>query len=82
MHRRMRPVAIAIMAAGLPLAWARLYLGVHFPLDMLGAFVLAMLCAAAGAHYRDAYLPLLLRAATALHGLVPAPLIQRGWVRG
>jgi undecaprenyl-diphosphatase len=30
-------LAIASLAVGLSVAWARVYLGVHFPLDMLGA---------------------------------------------
>lgn len=28
---------IALLAMGLCVAWARIYLGVHFPLDMLGS---------------------------------------------
>lgn len=30
-------LGIVLLAAGLCVAWARIYLGVHFPLDMLGA---------------------------------------------
>ena len=30
-------LGIALLAMGLAVAWARIYLGVHFPLDMLGA---------------------------------------------
>ena len=30
---------------GLPMAWARIYLGVHFPLDMVGAALVAVLSA-------------------------------------
>lgn len=36
----------AILLAGLGVAWARIYLGVHFPLDMLGAALLAWLAEA------------------------------------
>ncbi|MDA8051515.1 MAG: undecaprenyl-diphosphatase [Rhodospirillales bacterium] len=32
-----------LLAAGLAVAWARIYLGVHFPFDMLGSFVVSLL---------------------------------------
>ncbi|UTH76642.1 undecaprenyl-diphosphatase [Chromobacterium sp. IIBBL 290-4] len=35
--RTMRAQGRALVLLGLPMAWARIYLGVHFPLDMLGA---------------------------------------------
>ena len=31
----------AILLAGLGVAWSRIFLGVHFPLDMLGSFLLS-----------------------------------------
>jgi len=34
-----------LVLLGLPMAWARIYLGVHFPFDMLGAAVVGALCA-------------------------------------
>ncbi|WP_395004821.1 undecaprenyl-diphosphatase [Cypionkella sp.] len=38
--------ATGFLALGLGVAWARIYLGVHFPLDMIGAAAVAV-CAAA-----------------------------------
>jgi undecaprenyl-diphosphatase len=35
-----------IVVLGALTAWARVYLGVHWPLDMLGSFVIACVCAA------------------------------------
>jgi undecaprenyl-diphosphatase len=35
-----------VSGLGLATAWARIYLGVHFPLDMAGAFVIALIGAA------------------------------------
>jgi undecaprenyl-diphosphatase len=32
---------IAILLAGLAVAWARVFVGVHFPLDMAGAVIVA-----------------------------------------
>ncbi len=40
----LRAVAALLLAAGLGVAWARIYRGVHFPFDMLGALVVT--CAA------------------------------------
>ena len=37
-----RRVAGVLLAASLPVAWARIYLGVHFPFDMLGALGVAL----------------------------------------
>lgn len=36
---------IALALLGLPVAWARIYLGVNFPLDMVGAALVAVLSA-------------------------------------
>lgn len=41
-HRRL---AIAIGALGLLVGWSRVYLGVHFPLDILGGTLLAVVVA-------------------------------------
>ena len=37
-HRR---IALATMAVGLLVGWARIYVGLHFPLDMAGSLVVA-----------------------------------------
>lgn len=37
LDRRTRAWGIGIALLGLPMAWARIYLGVHYPGDMLGA---------------------------------------------
>jgi undecaprenyl-diphosphatase len=37
---------LVISGLGLSTAWARVYLGVHFPLDMAGALLLALIGAA------------------------------------
>jgi undecaprenyl-diphosphatase len=41
--RRSRVWGLVIAALGLPMAWARIYLGVHYPGDMLGALVIGLL---------------------------------------
>lgn len=41
------PVLAALsLLAGVAVAWARIFLGVHFPFDMLGALLVAALSAA------------------------------------
>jgi undecaprenyl-diphosphatase len=49
-HRRhglpqIRLTGLVLALLGLPMAWARIYLGVHYPLDMLGAVLLAPISA-------------------------------------
>ena len=39
--RPTRPWGYLIALLGLPMAWARIYLGVHYPGDMLGALLMA-----------------------------------------
>ena len=41
MHQRPRFAGVFLALLGLPMAWARIYLGVHFLLDMLGAALVA-----------------------------------------
>jgi undecaprenyl-diphosphatase len=64
-----------------PVAWARIYLGVHFPFDMLGALVVGAISAGAlarfGARVVDRVLPWLLR----LHAPLFKRWIAKGWVR-
>lgn len=43
----LRTASRILFAAGVAVAWARIYVGVHFPLDMLGALTVAWLAALA-----------------------------------
>lgn len=43
MHSRPRMAGVALSLLGLPVAWARIELGVHFPLDIAGAALVACL---------------------------------------
>jgi undecaprenyl-diphosphatase len=45
---RTRPWAAAIALLGLPMAWARVYLGLHYPSDMAGALGVAALATMTG----------------------------------
>ncbi|QDL37680.1 undecaprenyl-diphosphatase [Rhodoferax sediminis] len=79
-HRESRAAGAPLALLGLPVAWARIYLGVHFPLDMVGAGLVAIL--SAGLCRREArwLVNPLLPWATAMHHRVFAPLIRHGWV--
>ncbi len=80
-QRRSRGAAITLAALGLPVAWARIYIGVHFPLDMIGALAVAGLAGWLGQRHTAL---LIKRAYPALLGAYRrlfAPLIRRGWVR-
>ena len=74
-------LAVVILVSGLCVAWSRVYLGVHFPLDMLGAVGVSAF----------AYLMIMLvwgkigntitYCAECLYRLVMAQPIARGWMR-
>ena len=46
-QRGARSTGLAIVLLGLGIAWARIFVGVHYPLDMAGAFLTACLAAVA-----------------------------------
>lgn len=43
LNSRTRRLGAVVLAFGFGVAWSRIYLGVHFPLDMIGAFGVAVL---------------------------------------
>ncbi len=76
--RRLGAVFLALTVA---VGWARVYLGVHFPLDMLGAVVLSVTVAAAVAHWRDVLIaPVYEGVVQPLFRWLFAPAIRRGWI--
>jgi undecaprenyl-diphosphatase len=81
-NARLRRVGMLLALLGLPVAWARIYLGVHYPFDMVGAAIVsgvsAWLCSGRVAHTLSEPLH---RLGLAVHGVVLAPCVRRGWVR-
>ena len=62
-------------------AWSRVYLGVHFPLDMLGAFLLAFALNFFGLKLWNLYKEKIMQSALTLHFYLFKPLIQKGYIK-
>lgn len=74
-------VGATTMAVGIVVAWARVFLGVHFPLDMLGAIVISSVCFAIFIPLRPWIGQTLLPAIEKIYRIVFAIPLRRGWVR-
>ena len=62
-------------------AWSRVYVGVHFPIDMLGAFLMAITVNLAGLPLWWKYQDKLMRFILNIHLSLFAPLIRMGWIK-
>lgn len=81
LHARTRFAGGALALAGLPVAWARVYLGVHFPLDMAGAAGVAA-CTALFVHAQGRrFVETLTDRLVVIYRRVFAAFIRRGWVQ-
>ncbi len=78
---RWRKLGGSLALFGLPVAWSRIYLGVHFPLDMVGALGVGLLSAVLCDKAQLWLIVPLLEPMTRLHQRVFAYPIRRGWVR-
>ncbi|GGP27135.1 undecaprenyl-diphosphatase [Silvimonas amylolytica] len=76
-----RRLGAALWLAGLPVAWARIYLGVHFPLDMAGALVVSLLSAAICMQQREHVVALVFNLALRVYRLMFSSLIAQHWLR-
>ena len=81
MHSSSRVAGLVLALLGLPVAWARIYLGVHFPLDMVGAAMVGGLSAWLAFREVRMYLPAAYRLTLSVHRSLFRKLIQIGWVR-
>lgn len=81
LHRRFRRFGRMLALSGIPVAWARIYLGVHFPADMLGAAIVGAVGAAIAHRASPLYLEPACRVASTMHRRIFRRLIDRGWVR-
>lgn len=80
LHPATRRAGACLALLGAPIAWARIYIGVHYPADMAGALLIGAI-GALMAHRLDAVPNLLYPLAERLYRSLFRPLIRRGWVR-
>jgi undecaprenyl-diphosphatase len=80
-HRKPRVAGICLALLGIPMAWARIYLGVHFPLDMLGAALVAGISAWLCFREERWFMDRAYRWTTTIYRYIFAPFISRGWLR-
>jgi undecaprenyl-diphosphatase len=72
---------LALMAVGIAIAWSRVYLGVHWPMDMLGGFLCGLVgCMVAQLLWQFIGTPVYPRLQQ-IHRLVFSVPIRKGWVR-
>lgn len=70
-----------LMVVGVAIAWSRVFLGVHWPLDMLGALLVGFIGCLSAQILWQAFGPALYQALQQCYRLCFAQAIRRGWVR-
>ncbi|MDR6628215.1 undecaprenyl-diphosphatase [Acinetobacter lwoffii] len=63
------------------MAWSRVYVGVHFPIDMLGAFLMAIIVNLAGLPLWWKYENQIINFILGIHYWLFSPLIRMGWIK-
>ena len=76
-----RKLGIFLLFMAWLVAWSRVYLGVHFPLDMLGAFLLAFALNFFGLKLWNLYKEKIMQWALTIHFYLFKPLIQKGYIK-
>lgn len=76
-----RLIGLCTMAAAIAVAWTRIFLGVHFPFDMLGAMAISTTCLIILIPIRPWLARGLLPLAEKLYRTLLAKPIQLGWIR-
>lgn len=73
--------AVLVLMMGLVVVWSRLYLGVHFPMDMMGAFVLSAMTSFVLLPIWKLFESWIYRMLVPLYSSIFALPIRKGWVR-
>lgn len=76
---RLAGAALAIL--WLPMAWGRIYVGVHFPSDLLGGAVVGLFSALAVHGVAGPIVGLLSAGLERPYRVLASPLIERGWLK-
>ena len=81
LHRQVRFAGWAIALLGVPVAWARIYLGLHFPLDILGAALVALCSTWLISGQEEQLIAPLMRLLLPTYRKLFSGFIRKGWVR-
>ncbi|TCV85366.1 phosphatase PAP2 family protein [Sulfurirhabdus autotrophica] len=81
LNKQFRLTGWVLFLLGVPVAWARIYLGVHFPLDILGAVLVAWGSAWIVKRKEHRLIPPLMSLILPLYRILFSGFIRRGWVR-
>ena len=76
-----RKLGVFLLIMAWLVAWSRVYLGVHFPLDMLGAFLLAFALNFFGLTLWNLYKDKIMQWVLTIHFYLFKPLIQKGYIK-
>lgn len=77
---RTRVAGIALSLLGIPIASARIYLGVHFPIDMAGAALVALFSACGCRLIESSLVDRVFPSINTSYRTIFRSLIRRGWV--
>ena len=78
---KVRRIGSILFLLSIPVAWARIYLGVHFPLDMLGALLVTSMCALVVNWKRAIVVEPAFKLILFTYEWIFAPFIRKGWLR-
>ena len=74
-------VGMVLMGVAVAIAWSRVYLGVHWPLDMVGGFLVGLMGCVSAAILWSLFGPALYRGLSQAYRVLFALPIRKGWIR-